>query len=207
MSKSVITVAGLLAIAAGANAGMTITEYLYTGNGAEFVEFTNLSGAPIDMTGWSYDDSSRIPGVLDLSAFGVVAPGQSVVITEGLEADFRAAWNLPASVLVIGGYTNNLGRNDEINLFDASDALAARLTYGDEDFAGTIRAQGRSGNPLVSAEGQNNIFGWVLSDIDDSYGSYVSTNADLGNPGIYIPTPGTIALIGLAGLGAVRRRR
>jgi predicted extracellular nuclease len=207
VTKTIMTFAGLLAIAAGANAGMTITEYMYKGNGGEFIEFTNLSGAPIDMTGWSYDDDSQTPGEFDLSGFGTVAPGQSVIITEDDEATFRSDWNLPASVLVIGGYDNKLGRNDEINLFDAADNLVDRLTYGDEDFAGTIRTVGRSGNPLVSAEGQNNIFGWVLSDIDDSYGSYVSGNADLGNPGFYIPTPGTIALIGLAGVGAARRRR
>jgi predicted extracellular nuclease len=207
MSKSVITVAGLLAIAAGANAGMTITEYMYKGNGGEFIEFTNLSGAPIDMTGWSYDDSSQTPGEFDLSGFGTVAPGQSVIITEDDEATFRSDWSLPASVLVIGGYDNKLGRNDEINLFDAADNLVDRLTYGDEDFSGSIRTQARSGNPLVSAAGQNDIFGWELASAGDTYGSYVSANADLGNPGFYIPTPGTIALIGLAGVGAARRRR
>lgn len=207
MTKTTLTVAGMLAVAASANAGMTITEYMYSGTGGEFVEFTNLSGAPIDMTGWSYDDDSRIPGALDLSAFGIVMPGQSVLIAEDDEATFRSDWNLSASVLVIGGYTNNLGRNDEINLFDAGGSLAARLTYGDGDFAGTIRTQDFSGNPLASAEGQNNINGWVLSAVGDSYGSYASVQGDVGNPGLYIPTPGTIALIGLAGLGAARRRR
>lgn len=207
MTKSLFTVAGLLAVAAGANAGITITEYMYSGVGGEFVEFTNLSGAPIDMTGWSFDDDSQTPGVLDLSAFGTVAPGQSVIITEIPASTFRQIWNLSESVLVIGEYTNNLGRGDEINLFDADDMIADRLTYGDNDFPGTIRTQNISGNPFPGAEGQNDIFNWGLSADGDNYGSYFSKAGDLGNPGIFIPTPGTLALIGLAGVGAARRRR
>lgn len=207
MTKSVMTVAGLLAIAAGANAGITITEYMYSGNGGEFIEFTNLSDAPVDMTGWSYDDSSQEPGVFDLSGLGIVAPGQSVIITEDDAEVFRADWGLGAEVLILGGVSNNLGRNDEINLYDGAQGLVDRLTYGDEDFPGSIRTQVLSGNPLPGFEGLNDINGWVLSGVGDSYGSYISGQGDLGNPGIFIPTPGTLALIGLAGLGAVRRRR
>lgn len=208
MTKSIITVAGLLAVAAGANAGMTITEYMYKGVGGEFIEFTNLSGAPIDMTGWSYDDDSQIPGSLDLSAFGLVAPGQSVIITEIPADTFRQIWGLSESILVIGEYDNKLGRNDEINLYDADGNLADRLTYGDQNFPGTIRTDEVSGNPLLGAAGQNDIFNWVLSAEGDVYGSYFSQAGDLGSPGFFvIPTPGTVALLGLAGLGAVRRRR
>lgn len=36
-----------------------ITEYIYTGPGGEFVEFTSVSDAPVDMTGWRYDNSAR----------------------------------------------------------------------------------------------------------------------------------------------------
>lgn len=197
----------IIAAAAAANAGMRITEYMYSGNGDEFVEFTNLSGAAIDMTGWSYDDDSRAPGTLDLSAFGVVAAGESVIISEIDAATFRAIWNLDASVKVIGEYTNNIGRNDEINLYDGNGDLVDRLTYGDGDFPGSIRTQTISGNVLPSAIGANDPYAWVLSSIGDAFGSYASSVDDIANPGIYIPGPGVLALLALGGLSSCRRRR
>ncbi len=57
-----------------------------------------------------------------------------------------------AGVKVVGENAANLGRADEINLFDANGTLIDRLTYGDQRFAGTIRAQNRSGNPLSWAD-------------------------------------------------------
>jgi MYXO-CTERM domain-containing protein len=202
-----MTAIALIAAAGAADAGMRITEWMYSGGGPEFVEFTNLSGSAIDMTGWSYDDDSRIPGAFDLSAFGVVAAGESVVITEGDASEFRTSWGLSNTVKIIGGYTNNLGRNDEINLFNADSALVDRLTYGDQNFPGSIRTQGASGNVLPASIGANDPFGWVLSFVGDVYGSTTDAAGDLGNPGQYIPAPAALALLGLGGLSAARRRR
>lgn len=117
-----------------------ITEYMYSGTGGEFIEFTNLDANPIDMTGWSYDDDSSVAGTVDLSAFGIVSPGESVVLSEADAATFIADWNL-VGVTVIGNLTTNLGRNDQINLFDSGDVLADRLSFGDQTFPGTIRTQ------------------------------------------------------------------
>jgi len=122
----------VLCAATEASAQMRITEWMYSGGSGEFIEFTNVGNAPVDLTGWSYDDDSRLPGVFLLTPLGVVQPGQSVVITEATAAAFRSEWSLPMSVGVLGEYTNNLGRNDEINLFDSSGTLADRLTYGDQ---------------------------------------------------------------------------
>ncbi len=58
-------IAALAASAGTASANIRITEYLYQGlNGStqvtfEYIELTNLSAAPIDMTGWSFDDDGR----------------------------------------------------------------------------------------------------------------------------------------------------
>jgi predicted extracellular nuclease len=203
-----------LVAAGAAQAEIEITEWMYTGPSGEFVEFTNLGDSAVDFTGWSYDDDSRTPGVADLSAFGLVAPGQSVLITESAADAFRSAWSLAAGVKVIGGITNNLGRNDEINLFDASGALVDRLTYGDGAFPGTIRTQNVSGTPLTQADlvPQKVTAGWVLSASGDAFGSYAATGGDIGNPGLFtapIPEPSTYAML-LAGLalvaGAARRR-
>ena len=204
------SLSGLLAalfLASPAFADVQITEWMYSGNGGEFIEFTNLGASAVDFTGWSYDDNSRSAGTFSLSAFGLVAAGESVIITESSAAAFRAAWNLSASVKVLGGYANNLGRNDEINLYDAGNNLVDRLTYGDQDFAGTVRTQNKSGNPgtLADLVPATVTTGWVLSATGDSFGSYASGNGDLGNPGHFalaVPEPETYALM-LAGLGLV----
>ena len=163
-----------------------ITEYMYNGAGGpgEFIELTNLSSNAVNMAGWSFDDNSRTPGSQDLSGFGIVNPGESVILTESTAAAFRSAWSLADSVKVIGGSTNNLGRNDEINLYDASGALVDRLSYNDQIYAGTIRTENASGwaptgklaNFVISAD-------WKLASANDGQNSRSSSGGDLGNPG------------------------
>jgi len=166
-----------------ASAQMRITEYMYGGANGEFVEFTNVGSTPIDMTGWSFDDSSRTPGSQDLSAYGTVAPGESVIFTETTADAFRAAWSLCSAVKVIGGNTNNLGRDDEINLYDASGQQIDRLTYGDDTALGGVRTNGFSGWVNAAGLGNNIAADWTLSIVGDGEGSYASTGGDIGSPG------------------------
>jgi hypothetical protein len=166
---------------------MVISEWMYAGAGTdnmgEFVEFTNTGPDPVDMTGWSFDDESRIPGTVNLSAFGLVAPGQSVILTDETASDFAAIWSL-SGVSIIGGNTANLGRNDEINLFDAGANLIDRLTYGDEAYPGTVRTLKRSCNIPATDYGYTVVqTSWVLAEDGDSYGSKVSTRGEIGSPG------------------------
>lgn len=201
----------LLSVTASASAnGIYITEWMYNG-AAEYVEFTNLSSSTVDFTGWSYDDDSRLTGVFDLSGFGLVAPGESVVITELDAAQFRMDWNLTGDVKVLGEYTNNLGRNDEINLYDALGNLIDRLTYGDQTFPGTIRTASISGRPgSGTALGANDPYLWVFAVENDADSSFYSLNGELGSPGITtVPVPAALWLMlsGLLGLAGVKRRQ
>lgn len=182
------------------SAGLRITEWMYAGVNGEFIELTNLSGQPIDLTGWSLDDDHAIPGAFALGSLGTVAPGESIVVTDGVAGDFRTAWSLAAGVKVLGqlgvASGNNLGRADQIHLFNASGALEDRLNYGDQTYPGSIRTQNASGQVPCPAIAQNTVLAWQLSVVGDLYGSRASAGADIG-------TPGSFALVGCAGADAI----
>jgi hypothetical protein len=218
--KNVLTVVVACAAAAPALAQVHITEWMYSGNSGEYIEFTNLGASAVDFTAWVYDDDSRFSttaaGGFDLSGFGLVGAGESVLITEDDAGSFRANWGLAASIKVLGGYANNIGRGDEINLFNGSGNLVDRLAYGDQVLAGTIRAQTAAGTPVsVAALAPQTVMPgqWVLSATTDGYGSVMAASGDVGNPGQFIlaavPEPETYAMLlaGLGIVGAVARRR
>ncbi|MEJ1965901.1 MAG: lamin tail domain-containing protein [Gammaproteobacteria bacterium] len=222
-------VMGAMSIAAAQAETVRITEWMYQGGHAgaesppneygEFIEFTNMSSSAIDMTGWSFDDDSRAPGTVDFgSVFGVVAAGESVILTDLTASSFRSIWNLDSSVKVYGNNGANLGRADEINLYDAAGQLADRLTYNDQgsgaaDGPRTQRTSARPGS--LAAIGANSASLWVLSALNDVEGSYRSTvgsgeTSELGSPGTtsFAPTPAPVPLpaaawLLLSGLGVI----
>ena len=177
-------------VASVAAGDVFITEYMYSGEDGEFFELTNTGPAAVDFTGWSFDDSHREPGAFDLSAFGIVAPGTSVIVTERDADEFRDAWSLDDDVLVIGelgvDFGNGLSRNDEINIYDDQQELVDRLTYGDEDFRGSIRTKDASGWVSDVGAGANDPFAWTLSEEDDVQDSEESEEDDLGSPGTHV---------------------
>lgn len=211
----------VVSMAKSAAAGsIAITEWMYSplasGSPAEFIEFTNVSNAAVDMTNWSEDDSTRSPGKHSFGNLGIVQPGESVIACEGSNASgFRTYWGLASSVKVITyGTTDGLGRADEINLYDNLGVLQDRLTYDDQTGKGP-RTQGVSGNLPLAALFANNASAAVLSAANDTYLSHRdggSSTGDLGNPGVYtpytVPEPSSIvlALIALVGLIGMRRR-
>lgn len=190
---------GLFASVAVAQAVVVITEFAY--NGSEFVEFTNMGESPVDFTNWRYDDDSASYEVgFDLSGFGTVEPGESVILAEDTAEDFRAEWGLSEGIKVIGGNSNNLGRNDAIVLFNAEQQEVTRLAYGDQNFPGTVRTDAATAWTSPENLGISPIStSWVLSTVGDLQGSYANTNGIIGNPGVYvIPEPSTYAAIAAA---------
>jgi hypothetical protein len=181
---SILTTLFFVFLFSSLTAQMRITEYQY--NGSEFVEFTNTGSTIIDMNGWSFDDDSRLPGTVSLSAFGQVRAGESVILCEATATAFRTLWNLCSNIKVIGSNPANLGRADEINLFDASGTLADRLTYNDQGTAplGGPRTDVSSAWVPQSAMGNNTHNAWVLSTLNDAEVSFAATSGGhTGSPG------------------------
>lgn len=215
MTVRTIAIAVSLLMASISQAQIRITEWEYNGlsgaDAGEFVELMNIGASPIDMTGWSFDDASGVAGSFAIGGFGVVQPKEIVIIAERAADVFRTAWNLPASIKVIGLNNQNLSRNDGIHIFNNTNTLVDKLLFGDEDFPGSIRTQGFTGNPQdIAALGAQNVALWKKSALGDVYGSFTSAENNVGNPGkfLLIPEPGTLLLLLIAafGLAALRHR-
>ncbi len=185
---------------------VVITEWMYNpiSSGSEFVEVTNIGGEPVDLTNYSFDDSSRTAGSFSLAALGTLAAGESGLIVEVTAEAFRTEWTLDGSAKIAAGNTNNLGRGDEINIFTGS-TLVDRLTYGDDiAFPGSIRTQGVSGVPTTCVPlGANDVRAWVRSTVGDGRGSKLSVRGDTGSPGTSpLGACGPVTIVGGDGNGA-----
>lgn len=165
--------------------GLRISEYMYSGAGGEFFELANASSIPIDLTGWSFDDSSADPGTFDLSAAGVLMPGEAVIVCEEDPAAFIADWGLMGTTVLGPNSTATLGRNDQIWVFDQGGGLVERLRYGDEDFPGTYRARNETAQVCEGGLGSDDPYLWVASEIGDPWGSFASNSGDIGSPGVF----------------------
>jgi len=195
-----------------ARAGMVITEWMYAPASAplgEFIEFTNKGPGPVDMSTYNFDDNDPLQGLTSLAAFGMVAANESVILTDDVASTFRTNWGLPASVKIIGGNTNNLGRSDAINLFDGS-TLIDNLTYNDQGTGSVAgpRANGFSASiPLANttppSEAASSATRAVAGDV---FGSTTNLQGDVGNPSI-TPEPASLGLLACGAVLCVRRRQ
>jgi len=183
--------------------------------GSDWFELTNTGATAIDITGWKFDDSSNSSGLAaPLVNVTSIAAGQSVVFLEVSPANYAARvisfnqfwFGSDTSSVVIGSYNGSgLGLStggDAVNIYDASNALIANVSFGATTVGFTFdNAAGLSGTNItqLSAVGVN--------------GAFASFNApsEIGSPGTIaaIPEPTSVALagLGMAGLMAWRRRR
>ena len=80
-------------------------------------------------------------------------------------------------------HNDNLGRSDEINLYDEANNLIDRLAFNDQMPGGGPRTQNKSAWVSEAGLGTNTAAQWTLSSANDSEGSFVSSGGDVGSPG------------------------
>jgi len=169
---------------------LRITEFAYGGKVAgagggdgEYAELTNIGGGSVDLTGWTYDNSTATAATgLSLSSLGTVAAGESVIVTDLSAAEFRTDWNLKDSVKVLSnGKTHTLnGGPNSIHVYDNTGAEVDSVSYA----SGFESAKGKAAWVDAAHVGAKaDTTGWTIATDGDSEGSWTSATGSIGSPG------------------------
>jgi len=215
LGKTAAVIGAVLALSVSARGEIIITEVMSNsdhgggpGNGDWFEVFNN-GAASIDLTGFSWDDESAEPALQVFPGI-VLDPGATLLVVNesaGNIADWQAMWNLPGNALVQDNSIDFAGLDadgDAIHIFDASDVEVASVTFGDSEGGGKSFEFDNTGASLdFSVAGENGAY-VALNDGDGGDG------IDVASPGVVVPEPSTLGLLGLALCAvlwrAVRRR-
>ncbi len=190
---------------------LRITEFAYgglatgaAGGDGEYAELTNIGDAPVDLSGWTYDNKAATPATaLPLAALGTVAPGESVIVTDLSAAEFRAEWGLKASVKVLSNaktHTLDKGPN-AIHVYDGTGTEVDSVSYA----SGFESAKGKAGWVDAAHVGaKSDTTGWTIATAGDAEGSWTSSKGSIGSPGVSSLGGRTPASVRLAATGAMR---
>ena len=218
--SSLLMTTALVAISSSALADLRITEVMSSSAGGgsptgDFFEVTNYGSSAVSMFGWKMDDNSfDITKAVALNGITSIGAGESVIFIESALGaavnSFKSFWGGLTGVQV--GYYSGSGTGlssggDGVILFNAEAAEATRVSFGAATsgktfFWGYNAATGAtdpSYNGLVSSVGTIGTQVTFTSSGDTgSLGTAIGTAA--------VPTPGAVALLGLAGLVSRRRK-
>ncbi|MGQ7946500.1 SdiA-regulated domain-containing protein [Flavobacterium sp. WC2509] len=160
--------------------------------GADWFEVTNNGTTALDITGWKVDDDSKLfSAALTLNGITSIKPGESVIFLETTAANnatvianFKSAWfgNNPPASLQVGSYTGgSIGLSsggDEVNLFDASGNLKAKVTFGASTTNKTFNNGASLNNATISTISQAGTNGAFIA-VNDA--NQVGSPGSIGN--------------------------
>lgn len=185
--------------AQAADQDVYITEIMYKGLFGEFVEVTNTGATSVDLQNWKFDDSSAsfANGTLLFSGSTVLDQNECIIITEVSDAVFRQAWysdsgeGTPTGLVAIyQNNSNNLGRDDEANIYENGGTLIDTITFNDELTDGSNPDGPRTEDVSAKVDGLGaNIFkNWDLSvaGVGAAWKAGApSAPGPVGSPGVY----------------------
>ncbi len=224
------------AIATPTPTGLVVSEIAYGGKASiggkdgEYVELTNVGGTAQDVSGWYFDSlgsttiSAPSPTAgLSLATLAngsgtstVVAPGESIIITDLQPADFRAEWGLVPSVKVINDGSFTLKGSGSVYISNGT-AVLDQVAYtlpakGVSAWVSAANAadqQSPGGSTLTFPAITTTPFdGWTLSTLADSEGSWTSKSGSVGSPAastLGTSTPASVRSVALAVSGGANQ--
>jgi DNA/RNA endonuclease YhcR with UshA esterase domain len=156
-----------------------------TAYNADWFEIHNYGDSAVDLTGYSWDDESEIPGTSTFPSVTIQA-GQAIVVLDDVAAnkdDFLAEWKLYAGSVTIvandeltGSFPSLSQNGDAVFLYDANGAEMASGVYTTAT-AGFAVEFDTTGAFLGDA-------------VDGTNGAYTSLEGDVGSPGNLTPNTG-----------------
>jgi uncharacterized protein YjiK len=154
--------------------------------GEDWFELTDTGTQPVDLAGWSADDSHEVAGKNPLFGVSTIDPGESVVFVQAdtavgatttpadTVAAFRSDWGLSSNVQV-GWYSDADGLSqsgDEVNVYDAGENFVTGVSFG-------------ASENKVSFDNSAGITGAIdtFSDSGGDDGSFTDAEGETGSPG------------------------
>ncbi len=238
--KYVSVAAAALLVASGsafASGGLIISEIVdgsLSGGLPKFVEITNTSGAPVDLSGFSLGNINNGGATMGFDALvldSILAPGDSYVVSfenndEPGIGTFFDVYGFDPDNFAQGSFING---DDVVVLFqgaglagDAADGSGAPVV----DLYGVVGVNGdgevwdytdgysfRDANTIKGNGGSFDDPNWVFGGLNSLAGpdeaAEIALLLNLTTPGShdFVPTPGAAGLLGLAGFAMARRRR
>ncbi len=179
-----------------------------TSNG-DWFELSNTGLLAVDITGWSWDDSTATAGSSGFGSITSISAGQSVIFvqeTAGEEAGWLTDWglsgvgvaNLGASLPTFQDFSS---AGDSLFIYDSGNSLVASAVFGAETSGFSFEWDGAGVSLGVSAIGENGAFRATGNGAGGA-------GIDVGSPGTFaVPEPASAALLVLGGAFLFQKRR